>query len=339
MRNTPPAGAPWNEGETHLGLDDDDNDVFRASSIETVNGIKRSFDSAGISSDDTGDNAGDGLDSLSTKANSPPPSKSKTRATQRSLSSTRRRTIEVAKTHLHAMISSREPFATGVAADALLVDSWLAGYREVAKDLRLPDDLLPEESELAILRQAVSLYRSTVRIVAQSKVPAYGFEKGSGDKTPVDIINKNKALYVVLTAKTYAWGYTDPHNTKTPGTMLCHPIVQSMINEVLFSDGENSLAYKGAGDYFNLDDEGLSFVTITFILTAVQWTAFISMYKKFLKKLEGWHRYTTMDSKSCAAEKFRREVWAAGREYSGVTVLAANDGEESSDSDFAADEA
>ena len=47
-----------------------------------------------------------------------------------------------------------------------------------------------------------------MKIVAQGKVPAYGFEKGSGDKTPVDIINKNKALYAVLTAKTYAWGYT-----------------------------------------------------------------------------------------------------------------------------------
>ena len=49
--------------------------------------------------------------------------------------------------------------------------------------------------------------------------------------------------------------------------MLRHPIVQSMINEVLFSDGEKSLAFKG--DYFNLDDEGLSFITIAFILTAV----------------------------------------------------------------------
>ena len=151
MRSTPPTGAPQDESETQLGINDDDDDVFQASNFETLNGVKRSFDSTGISSDDTGDNAGDGLNNLSTTANSPPPSKSKIRATQRSLSSARKRIIEVARVHLHAMISSREPFATGVAADTLLVDSWLAGYHEVAKDLRLPDNLLPEESELAIV--------------------------------------------------------------------------------------------------------------------------------------------------------------------------------------------
>lgn len=44
---------------------------------------------------------------------------------------------------------------------------------------------------------------------AQSKVRIFfNFVKGSGDTTPVDIVNKNKALYAVLTAKTFAWAYT-----------------------------------------------------------------------------------------------------------------------------------
>lgn len=125
--------------ELCLGMTDNFQDnVFQASSPNQASGTKRYFNSTGIN--------GNGDES-----DSPPSKKSKNRPTHRSLHGARKRVIEAAKTHLRAMISTQGPFAVGVAVDTLLADSWFAGYWEVADDLRLPDDLLPDEDELAVV--------------------------------------------------------------------------------------------------------------------------------------------------------------------------------------------
>lgn len=124
--------------EPCLGMTNNQDNVFRTPSTNQASGTKRYFNSTGIDSD--GDNS-----------DSPPSKRSNNRPTGRSLHGARRRIFEAAKIHLRAMISTQGPFAVGVAVDTLLTDSWLAGYQEVANDLRLPDDLLPDDDELAIV--------------------------------------------------------------------------------------------------------------------------------------------------------------------------------------------
>lgn len=138
------ASTHRDSSEPCLGISHQQDDVFQASSTDHASRVKRYFDSPGIDSDDE-------AEELAAKADSPPSKKSKTRATQRALPGARKRIVEVAKIHLRAMISTQEPFAVGVAVDTLLTDAWLAGHHEVAEDLRLPDDLLPEEDELVVV--------------------------------------------------------------------------------------------------------------------------------------------------------------------------------------------
>lgn len=110
--------------------------------------------------------------------------------------------------------------------DALLTDLWLTGHHKVAEDLCLPNDLLPEEEKLAVVSSCMiflSYYWPTMFPVSAGSLvllqhcegwstrkgpQLFRFEKGSGDKTPVDIINKNKALYAALIAKKFAWAHT-----------------------------------------------------------------------------------------------------------------------------------
>lgn len=119
-----------------------------------------------------------------------------------------------------------------------------------------------------------------------------------------------------------------------------------MICKGWFSEGANSLGLLRA-DAFNPNGDGIPFETIALILTAVchsivvlqyhvnsmlqlhnaiveyekgyfvqrEFSAklFGKQYTKYLLKLQSWHTYTTTKSNSFAAEKLRRELFAATR--------------------------
>lgn len=102
-----------------------------------------------------GDSSSDELGTFDDELDTPLTKKAR-RATQADLGMHHRRIVEHAKCHLYAKLATQKagPFPVGLAQDAVLAEAWLAGFSEVAADLRLNPNMEPAEEDLAVVSTA-----------------------------------------------------------------------------------------------------------------------------------------------------------------------------------------
>ncbi|KZP28392.1 hypothetical protein FIBSPDRAFT_1039526 [Athelia psychrophila] len=310
---------------------------------DTVTGTKRYFLNHSENEDEPD---GDGS----------PPSK---RPALSTLPLLRKRIVELGKDAVRVSIATQDPFAAGPTMDRILTTSWLYGHKSVKADFDLMGAELkvhvPIEAELTVLKGTFAQHRGVVKTFAQKYVVKfYGLEEGAGDKTSIEVINKNRQKFEILMEKA-GFAYMDPSNRTKAGTIYRNTIILMIICKAWFSEGSESLGISRS-DAFNPDGDGIPFETIAFVLTAVHNAIleyekgyfvqrdfaakkFSKQYMKYLGKLHKWHTFTTVQRNTRTSEKVRQELYTAACEHAGVTIQAEEYDDGPTSSDFEVDEA